>query len=231
MNWYETYFQDIPLNEKTLEKYKNMIPDSDKDENSYEAEYSKVIEKLNYYDKLNDINLELSKFNSLKLIEEELKLIKLLSKYTLQNNYLNYTFFIKSLKILENISNILSNRLKLNEIEHKHKNYNNYIPRCSYKFCSFKNECFYNYNMKTKNVCYQDHYVHNMVLADIIILKEYIEFKFNENKLIIPNKEILKSINTLSFVIEHMYSELKSRCLYLNDDEIEKEHFIKKNNK
>ena len=64
-----------------------------------------------------------------------------------------------------------------------------------------------------------------VVLADIIILKEYIEFKFKENKLIIPNKEILKSINTLSFVIEHMYSELKSRCLYLNDDEIEKRTF------
>ena len=67
-----------------------------------------------------------------------------------------------------------------------------------------------------------------MVSADLIILIDYIKEKFNENKLIIPNKEILKSINTLSFVVEHMHSELKSRCLYLKDDEVEKEHYIKK---
>ena len=62
----------------------------------------------------------------------------------------------------------------------------------------------------------------------IIILLDYIDVKYNKNNLIIPNKEILKTINTLNFVIEHMHSELKSRCLYLNENEYEKEHIIKK---
>ena len=47
--------------------------------------------------------------------------------------------------------------------------------------------------------------------------------------IIIPNREILKSISTLNYVVEHMYLEMKSRCLYLTEDEYEKQHFIKKN--
>ena len=56
----------------------------------------------------------------------------------------------------------------------------------------------------------------------------YIDYKFDDKNIIIPNKEILKTINTLSFVISHMHNELCSKCLYLNEDECEKMHFIKK---
>ena len=227
MNWYDTYYEQNFLEEKLLKKYKEFIPNEDSESKDvFEDNFSEIMENINKFN--DDSKSEFEKMSSLDLLSEELKIIKLLSKYTLQNNYLNYSFFVKSLKILLITSSILSKRLKLQTIEHKVKNYNNYIPRCSYKFCNFKNECFYNYNKKTKNVCYQDHYVHNMVSADLIILIDYIKLKFNENKLIIPNKEILKSINTLSFVVEHMHSELKSRCLYLKEDEIEKEHYIKK---
>jgi len=226
MNWYETYYENNFLEEKLLKQYKQYIP-KDTEEDIFDDNFNELMNKINDYD-LEKIPSEFEKLTSLDLLDEELKIVKLISKYTLQNNYLNYGFFLKSLDVILIQSNILSKRLKLQPIDHKVKNYNSYIPRCSYKFCNFKNECFYNYNRKTKNVCYQDHYVHNMVSADLIILIDYIKSKFNENKLIIPNKEILKSINTLSFVVDHMYSELKSRCLYLKDDEIEKEHFIKK---
>ena len=226
MNWYETYYENNFLDEKLLKKYKKCIP-KDTEDDIFDDNFNELMTKINNYD-LEKIQDEFEKLTSLDLLDEELKIVKLISKYTLQNNYLNYGFFLKSLDVILIQSNILCKRLKLQPIDHKVKNYNNYIPRCSYKFCNFKNDCFYNYNRKTKNICYQDHYVHNMVSADLIILIDYIKNKFNENKLIIPNKEILKSINTLSFVVEHMYSELKSRCLYLKDDEIEKEHFIKK---
>ena len=185
------------------------------------------IDNLSTEDSLNNL---LKDKTSLYILENELEIIKLLSKYTLQNNYLNLEFFMKCINLILEMSSILSQRLKLSKITHKVKNYNGYLPRCSYKFCNFKNECFYNYNLKTKHICYQDHYVHNMIEADLIILKDYINIKFNENNSVVPNKEILKTINTLSYVIEHMYNELKSRCLYLNEDEYEKEHFIKNNN-
>ena len=57
-----------------------------------------------------------------------------------------------------------------------------------------------------------------MVSADLITLEDYINFKFDDKNIIIPNKEILKTINTLS-LISHMQNELKSKCLYLNEDE------------
>ncbi len=229
MSWYNNYYLNSHINPEEIEKYKsNFEVQEEENVNDLEKEYVDSIEKINFLNCKEDLQIYLSEFNSLKLLEEELHIIKLLSKYTLQNNYLDLEFFIKCINILIVSSKILMERLKLPEINHKTKNYTNYIPRCSYKFCNFKDECFYNYSNKTKNVCYQDHYVHHMVNADLIILKDYINQKFNSNNLVIPNKEILKTINTLCFVIEHMFSELKSRCLYLNENEIENEHNIKK---
>ena len=59
-----------------------------------------------------------------------------------------------------------------------------------------------------------------MVSFDINMLLNY--FKNNDN---INNKDISKSIITLTYVINHMYNELSARCLYcVNDNEIEKNH-------
>ena len=230
MSWYNCYYINSNLDTKQIDKYKDFFLENDNDDiDDLEKEYNISLEKINSLYNKDDLYKYLDEFNSLKLLEEELHVIKLLAKYTLQNNYLDFSFFNKCIQILIQISKLLMTRLKLPDVNHKSKNYSTYIPRCSYKFCNFKDECFYNYNLKTKNVCYQDHYVHNMVNADLVTLKDYIDLKFSDAKLVIPNKEILKTINTLCYVIEHMYSELKSRCLYLKEDEIEKEHYIKKN--
>lgn len=223
MSWYEIYSNKISLNEERIDKFLKYFQKEEEEEVDEGKEFDDFIKKVEEFD-----NSKITSVNCLFLLEEQSYFIKILSKYILQNNYIESTFFNKCIDILINTSQELMKRLGQLEIVHKNKNFNNYIPRCSYKFCSFKEECFYNYNIKTKNVCYQDHYVHNMVLADLIILKEYIEKFFSNNKILIPNKEILKSINTLSFVIDHMYLELKSRCLYLNEQQFNKEHFIKK---
>ena len=194
-----------------------------------EKEYSESLDRIEELYEKENLDEYLTSKNSKILLKEELDIIRLLSKYTLQNNYINYNFFFKSIKLLYKISEILRERINQEKIIHKNKNFNSYIPRCSYKFCSFKDNCFYNYNLKNKNVCYQDHYVHNMVSADLVILEDYINFKFGDKNIIAPNKEILKTINTLSFVISHMQTELNSKCLYLNEDECEKMHFVKKN--
>ena len=108
------------------------------------------------------------------------------------------------------------------------KMYNNdSIGRCSYKFCTYKDNCVYNYNSKSKILCYQDHYVHNMVSCDLKILIDYTEFKYSESKIVSHNKEILKTINTLAYVINHMENELKTKCLYNSNDNIEQWHFVK----
>ena len=234
--WYDKYLnKNDDYDDKLIHELINKL-----NNNNQKTVQNKVIQlETEYQIKLKEIEElctndekidKIKKENSLKIIQKELDVIKLLTKYTLQNNQLNYTFFINSLNLLFNLSEALRIRLGQKEINIEKKNYSDVnISRCSYKFCNFKDTCNYNYN-KSKNMCYQDHYVHNMVSADLKILIEYIEQKYGNTKVVLHNKEILKTINTLSYVINHMENELKTKCLYLSENEIESYHFIKLKN-
>jgi len=235
-DWFNKYYNPKALMFINTDEYNKLI-NILKCQNDQSLVQIKITQKENeYVDKLKEIEVlcdneeEIKKFNnlnSLKILQKELEVIKLLTKYSLENNQLNYNFFTNSLKLLLNLSEILRIRIGQAEINIEKKIYvDDNISRCSYKFCNFKDACNYNYN-KSKNLCYQDHYVHNMVSGDLKILIDYIEQKYGEVKIVCHNKEILKTINTLSYVINHMESELKSKCMYLGENEIETFHFIK----
>jgi hypothetical protein len=120
--------------------------------------------------------------------------------------------FIKYLDWLESSSKHLSQKLQMPNIKHNARA-ENVIPRSSYKFCDYGSECDYNYGVgkfKSKG-CIAQHYVHNVVHADINILKLYIS-KMEEGSNLYS--EILKSMNTISFVFSHMYNELSCICYY-----------------
>ena len=175
-------------------------------------------------------------FNSLELLKKQDIISTYLCKYVLQNNYLNIEFFISTVNLLKTISEKLRKKIKQKKISHdlnKIKITNN-IPRSSYKFCNFKDACIYNYDSK-KNGCYADHYVHNMVAADCEALIEYVNHNHKNKNIASHNKEIIKCINTLCFVIKHMYAELNSICLYSNPEDSDKLHqnrvIIKKSKK
>ena len=229
--WYNKYCNKKTfLDNKNIDQYLNLFKQSEKfisKINKLEDTFNDDIKKLE--EDGGDINLlikELKLKTSLEVLQKESHVIKLLSKYALQNNNLNYTFFYNSLILLINISNILRERLKQPKLKHEDYDINNFIPRCSYKFCNFRGSCGYNYN-DTKQLCYQDHVVHNMVSADLLVLSEYIQL-FKNDDILTHNKEILKSINTLSFVINHMEKELKSKCLYQNKSDWNNFHYTKK---
>ena len=197
--------------------------------NQIEKEYQDKLDNIEQLCNNSDEVINIKSKNSLIILQKELEIIKLLTKYTLQNKNLNYIFFISCLNILLDFSETLRIRLNQKELIHENKNQNSdiYISRCSYKFCSYQDNCSYNYNTKCKNLCYQDHYVHNMVSADLKILINYINLKYSKDNLLNHNKEILKTINTLSYVIGHMETELKNKCLYLPDTKWESCHYIK----
>jgi hypothetical protein len=200
--------------------------------NQIEKEYQDKLKEVEILCNSNDEVEKLKSNSSLVILQKELDIIKLLTKYTLQNKSLDPSFFISCLNILLNLSETLRTRIEQKEIihekiidENKPNEFN--ISRCSYKFCSYQDNCSYNYNPKTKSLCYQDHYVHNMVSADLKILVEYIKQKHEKTNLVLHNKEILKTINTLSFVIGHMEIELRTKCLYLPEGEWETCHVVK----
>jgi hypothetical protein len=193
-------------------------------ENDYEENLKNLETICSNQEFINNFKLN----NSLVILQKELEIIKILTKYALQNNQLDYNFFLASLKYIFQLSEVLRERLGQKEIIHDAKVLvPNNLPRCSYKFCSYKDTCTYNYNATIKSQCYQDHFVHRMVSADLSILIAYIEQKYQDQNFVIHNKEILKTINTLSFVINHMESELRAKCMYLDEKEWEAQHFVK----
>jgi len=204
----------------------HQIIESSKNNNINKIEEIEKIEQ-GYYDKIEQIKKidknktdldSLLKQNSLDLIKEEYNLIKLFSKYSLQQNNYEINFLIRILNLLLNISEELRKRLNQPEIFHKTRR-DKPIMRCSYKFCNFKSDCNYHYKNKK---CNSDHFVHNMVSADI---KNLIDF-FNKKteKEFVSNKEVIKSINTILFVISHMESELSNSCRYEPKENWEKFH-------
>jgi hypothetical protein len=167
--------------------------------------------------KLKDIIINKIPFKkqiSLQILRKQNFIITYLSKYIVQNKKLDYDFFVKLLLWLKMGSNELAKRLKMEKITHNIPNINKLtsIPRSSYKFCSYKHECNYNYDNKNRG-CYADHYVHNVLVSDIEVLLIYLKTNYNK-QLIMPNKEIIKSINTISFVIKNMYDELSNMSYY-----------------
>jgi hypothetical protein len=243
LNWYTTY--NLPLtigNQSRINDYVNKLLNKSSDKTvetkitQIEKEYQNKLKEIEDLCLNKDAVLLLKSKSSLIILQKELDIIKLLTKYTLQNKILNYDFFMDCLSILLELSETLRIKIDQKEINHDKVDtktgrsfikIEGSITRCSYKFCSYQDSCTYNYNLKTKSLCYQDHYVHNMVSADLKILLDYINQKSDKTQIILHNKEILKTINTLSFVIGHMENELRTKCLYIPENEWESCHIVK----
>ena len=189
-----------------------------------EIDFNTKLEQLREETKIINISKIYINHKSLEIIQKELEVIKLISKYSLQNNVLDYNFIISGLKFIYKLSEILRTRLNQSVININKQNKNGII-RCSYKFCNFKDSCVFNYNKKG-NCCYQDHYVHNMISHDLYALNLYIESIQTNTNANNYNKEILKSINTLSYVIGHMETELRTKCMYSEKTDWDNFHYI-----
>jgi hypothetical protein len=118
---------------------------------------------------------------------------------------------INKITMLQSISKILCDKNNLKIIKHKPLDfYNGSIPRSSYNFCDNNYKCEYYYKKIKKSGCNQQHYVHNLIFVDIESLKLFIIKYGNDmqENLKIFN-EITTSLNTISFVIDHMFQEHK----------------------
>ena len=82
------------------------------------------------------------------------------------------------------------------------------ISRNSYKFCDFGHTCSFSYSLEDKRDCYSQHYVYPLILSDIQNLIDHILMDDGTYNTSIQTKEIITSINTITYVINHMYNEL-----------------------
>lgn len=156
--------------------------------------------------------------NDITLLEWETYLSSNLKKYIKQcaeigdrQNKLDYNLHISKFEWLARASKYLSEKLGLNIINHKMNNFDiqkGIIPRSSYKFCDFNYDCQFNYKDKY-NGCYAQHFVHNLVYADIVAMIYYLKTNYETNREYNYN-ELVKCITTISYVIKHMYEELSN---------------------
>lgn len=167
--------------------------------------------KINFKD-LSDIDLleyELIVSNCLR------NDIKIFCEKVLDQQNTSTEHIIEKLNWMLNVCQYFSKKLGL-RIYIKSSNNINTINRSSYKFCNYNYECQFNYNVKKYEGCFAQHFVHNIVYGDIISLRDFI-LNFNNKINNTTANEIIKSINTINYVINHMYDELKSVHKHINN--------------
>jgi hypothetical protein len=158
---------------------------------------------------------------------ESLNYLQIIGKQTLVSSYL-----IKLFRSSSNIDIIWSKYKKflvwLNEtskfIVEKSKHALQYfkvdkIYRSSYKFCNKKDSCenlygFISNKSRTTSKCMADHYVHYKLVSDITSVITILDVK-TEN--IVNDLRIC--LDTINFVINHMYQELNTFNIYYNKEE------------
>lgn len=106
---------------------------------------------------------------------------------------------IEKIKWLSKTTQFLLEKRKLKTIKNKNVLNNKKIRRNSYDFCEKGNVCVYHKKM----YCKKKHFVYNYLKCDIDELLNYVSNTEN-----ISTLEVYTSINTISYVINHMKDEL-----------------------
>jgi hypothetical protein len=175
--------------------------------------------------------LDITQLTETKLMEYQNYITSQLRKYFKQclekNDDIDYIHLSKIYWIGE-VSKYFSMKYNLKFIFHRVKITadTKSIPRSSYKFCEKTNECSYNYDTHIKEKCKLQHFVHNIIYPDIVSLYQYLYTGHLSGKKLDLN-EIMISINTISYVINHMYEEMLLLSLYNPNKTI----YVKKNTK
>jgi hypothetical protein len=160
------------------------------------------------------IKLKYNNYNPLEILSLQIKIISYLLNYYKMCKLDDINIYLKYLSWIHETSEHLCNSIT----QPVNKNKTNLLMRSSYKFCNKKCDCQSQYgflfNKKSRN-CINDHYVHNKIVSDIDNLLNYIK---NSNNNSILDIELRKGLETLNYVINHMYQELSSFMLYLNNN-------------
>jgi hypothetical protein len=120
-----------------------------------------------------------------------------------KNKYESIHYILSNLEWLCNALKLLAHRnnQQIEEIKKSNSsNKNDIIYRNSYKFCEYGYDCRFNYLFDSK--CYAQHFVYSLAYSDVYETFNYVKkegFELGELKI---------SINTITYVLNHMHEEL-----------------------
>jgi hypothetical protein len=178
-------------------------------------------ERTSDYIEIDDVCADdITKISDLELLEKSTAISKNLkfqfNKRFEENKNKYISWMTKSLEWIKNVMCELATRNGQTIQQNNTIKKTDTISRNSYMFCEFGSTCRFNYNKDQK--CYGQHYVYNLVYFDVLDTLKYIalidlidlnnqvlEKVSEENKYA---QEIKTSINTITYVINHMYDEL-----------------------
>jgi len=153
------------------------------------------------------IALDYTRLTELKILEYQKYISSQIKKYVCECRdkeiEFNVTLHVPKLKWLSDSANFLAIRRNMKLAKHIKKQ--NIISRNSYKFCPLNSTCICNHN-KTKK-CNGQHFVYNYVKSDIDEILDHLDMFDKKQLKAINLSEILISINTVSFVFNHMFEE------------------------
>lgn len=135
----------------------------------------------------------------------------------------DYGLHLSKFEWLAKASKYLSNKLSLTISTHRISPDMSIIPRSSYKFCEYNYDCEFNYKNKSSG-CFAQHFVHNLVYADIMAIIQYLKANCNDS-VELNFEELTKCTTTVAYVIKHMFEELSNLQFHhgnLNGVHIEK---------
>lgn len=118
-----------------------------------------------------------------------------------------------SLEWLRDVTLLLATRNSQPIIHPLNKKQSSIARRNSYKFCEYNYSCKFNYSHESK--CYAQHYVYSLVHSDIIDILEHIKNTYPSEEMNLG--EVKTSVNTITYVINHMFDELTKLQLYRAD--------------
>jgi len=168
--------------------------------------------KIEYMPTLSELNLikliNISTSDDLEIISHLLFFFKNV-KFIFSKNKLDRDQMNISTQIFKKIENIVK------ELSIRNKQYSEYIVkkkekdiwRNSYKFCEYGYKCKFFYNNNSQ--CYGQHYEYYLMYSDIIELIQYMD-----ESPVLNQEQIKISINTLTYILNHMYDELNNLKKY-----------------
>jgi len=147
------------------------------------------------------------KLSELELLKYQTYVASQVKKYVLTfienpNLCIDMSLHLSKLEWLLKTSNYLSKKRNLKEIQSRKKGING-IQRNSYEFCEYNYKCTYNKTGK----CTKKHFVHNYVNSEVFEMIKYLSNDKIKDK---NPKEIYTSINTISYILNHMREELSN---------------------
>lgn len=164
-------------------------------------------------------------FSDIKHLENEDFVASYTFKYIIQNNTCELAVLLRALEYILTTSTYLAEKIGAKSHVLNFKTLapvSKGITRCSYKFCQYSHFCEYNYPEKKGKVskgCYSDHFVHHKLVQDLQFLISFVKKTYGSDQPTIcvrSNQEIIKCVNTIAFVVKHMYDELWNIYLSCN---------------